>query len=116
MMAARPEANSLQSKPDSRASKKKTPMTDRSRESKLAELRAKTDEDLAEVIHRELASGMELATANNFDSADHATAEAYAIAMKFLTTLDDPVEVAALQRRSSQLRKAIDERVQARSA
>ena len=115
MMAARPEANSLQSKPDSRASKKKTPMTDRSRESKLAELRAKTDEDLAEVIHRELASGIELASANDFDAADHASAEqAYAIAMKFLATLADPAAVAALHLKSSQLRKAIDERIQAK--
>jgi len=115
MMAARPEANSLQSKPDSRASKKKTPMTDRSRESKLAELRAKTDEDLAEVIHRELASGIELASANDFDAGDHASAEqAYAIAMKFLATLADPAAVAALHLKSSQLRKAIDERIQAK--
>ena len=117
MMAARPEANSLQSKPDSRASKKKTPMTDRSRESKLAELRAKTDGDLANVIHRELAFGMEFASANDFDSADHASAEeAYAIAMKFLTALDDPAAVTALHQKSSQLRKAIDERVQTRPA
>src|SRR6266481_589109 len=54
-MYAHPEANSLQSKPDSRASKTETPMSHRSRESKLAELRAKTDGDLANVIHRELA-------------------------------------------------------------
>ena len=87
-------------------------MSDRSRESKLAELRAKTDGDLADVIHRELASGMELASASNFDSADHARAEqAYAIAIKFLTTIDDPAEVAALHLKSTQLRKAIDERL-----
>jgi hypothetical protein len=92
-------------------------MIDRSRQSKLAELRAKTDGDLANVIHRELALGMELATANIFDSADHASAEqAYAIAMKFLPTLYDPAEVAALHLKSSQLRKAIDERVLARPA
>ena len=92
-------------------------MSDRSRESKLAELRAKTDGDLANVIHRELAFGIELASANDFDAVDHAIAEqAYAIAMKFLTTLDDPAEVAALHRKSTQLRKAIDERVQARPA
>ena len=89
-------------------------MSDRSRESKLAELRAKTDGDLANVIHHELAFGMELATADNFDSTNHASAEqAYAIAMKFLPTLADPAEVAALHRKSRQLRKAIDERVQA---
>jgi len=88
-------------------------MSESTRQSKLDELRAKTDGDLANVIHRELASGMELASANDFDSADHATAEqAYAIAMKFLTTIDDPAEVAALHLKSSQLRKAIDERVQ----
>jgi len=89
-------------------------MSDRSRESKLAELRAKTDGDLANVIHRELAFGMELASANDFDSADHARAEqAYAIALKFQPTLADPAEVAELHRKSTQLRKAIDERVQA---
>jgi hypothetical protein len=116
-MAVQREATSLQSKPHFRASKIKTPMSDRSRESKLAELRAKTDVDLANVIHRELASGIALATANDFDSADYASAEqAYAIAMKFLSTLDDPAEVAALHRKSSQLRKAMDERVQARTA
>ena len=66
-------------------------------------------------IHRELAFGMELATGKNFDSASHASAEeAYAIAVKFLTTIDDPAEVAALNLQSIQLRKAIDERVQAR--
>ena len=92
-------------------------MSDRSRESKLAELRAKTDRDLADVIHRELAFGMELASANDFDSADHASAEqAYAIAIKFLATIDDPAEVAALNLQSIQLRKAIDERVQPRPA
>ena len=92
-------------------------MSERSRQSKLAELRAKTDGDLANIIHRELASGIALTSANNFDSADHASAEqAYAIAMKFLTTLADPAAVAALHRKSSQLRKAIDERVQARTA
>src|SRR5713226_2882466 len=108
-MAARSEANSLQSKPYSRASKNKTPMSDRSRQSKLDQLRAKTDGDLANVIHRELAFGIELASADDFDSADHTSAEqAYAIAMKFLATLDDPAEVAALDRKSNQLRKAID--------
>ncbi len=92
-------------------------MNDRSRQSKLAELRIKTDGDLANIIHRELASGIALTTANNFDSTDHATAEqAYAIAIKFLTTIDDPAEVAALHRKSSHLRKAIDERVQTKSA
>ena len=92
-------------------------MSDTSRQSKLDELRAKTDGDLANVLHRELAVGMELATANNFDSASHAAAEeAYAIAMKFLTTLDDPAEVAALHLKSAQLRKAIDERLQASPA
>ena len=86
-------------------------MSDTSRQSKLDELRAKTDEDLADVIHRELASGIQLASANDFDSADHASAEqAYAVAMKFLTTLADPAAVAALHRKSNQLRKAIDER------
>jgi hypothetical protein len=50
-------------------------MSDTSRQSKLDELRAKTDVDLANVIHGELASAMELATANDFNSADHATAE-----------------------------------------
>ena len=89
-------------------------MSDTSRRSKLDELRAKTDRDLANLLHHELAFGMEGVSANDFDSADHATAEeAYAIAMKFLTTLDDPAEVAALHLKSSQLRKAIDERVQA---
>ena len=92
-------------------------MSDTSRRSKLAELRKKTDGDLANIIDRELAFGIELANANDFDLADHATAEqAYAIAMKFLTTIDDPNEVAALRRKSTQLRKAIDERVQARPA
>jgi hypothetical protein len=92
-------------------------MSERSRQSKLAELRAKTDGDLADVIHGELAFGMELASANDFDSADHATSEqAYAVAMKFLTTLDDPAEVAALHQKASQLRKAIDERLQASPA
>jgi hypothetical protein len=92
-------------------------MSDRSRQSKLAELRAKTDGDLANVIHRELAFGIALAAANIFDSASHATAEqAYAIAMKFLPMLDDPAEVAALHLKSSQLRKAIDERLQASPA
>ncbi len=92
-------------------------MSDTSRQSKLDELRAKTDEDLADVIHRELASGMELASANDFDSADHASAEqAYAIAIKFLATIDDPAEVAALHRKSAQLRKAIDERLLASPA
>jgi len=92
-------------------------MSDTSRQSKLDELRAKTDEDLADVIHRELASGMELASANDFDSADHASAEqAYAIAIRFLTTLADPAEVAALHLESSQLRKAIDERLLASPA
>ena len=62
-MAVQREANSLQSKPYSRASKIKTAMSDRSRESKLAELRAKTDGDLANVIHSELASGIALTTA-----------------------------------------------------
>ena len=92
-------------------------MSDTSRKSKLAELRAKTDEDLADVIHRELASALELATANDFDAADHATAEqAYAMAMKFLETLDDPSELAALHQKSTQLRKAIGERLLARPA
>ena len=92
-------------------------MSDTSRQSKLAELRAKTDGDLVNVIHTELASGMELATGSNFGSADHASAEqAYAIAMKFLETLDDPSELAALHQKSTQLRKAIDERAQARPA
>ena len=92
-------------------------MSDTSRQSRLDELRAKTDEDLADVIHRELASGMELASANDFDSADHASAEqAYAIAIKFLATIDDPAEVAALHRKSAQLRKAIDERLLASPA
>jgi len=59
--------------------------------------------------------GMELA--NDFDSADHATAEqAYALATKLLITLADPAEVAALHQKESQLRKAIDERVQTTSA
>jgi hypothetical protein len=90
-------------------------MSDTSRQSKLDELRTKTDGDLANVIHSELAFGMELATGKNFDSASHASAEeAYAIAVKFLTTIDDPAEVAALNLQSIQLRKAIDERVQAR--
>jgi hypothetical protein len=92
-------------------------MSDISRRSKLAELRAKTDGDLANVIHTELAFGIELASANDFDAADHATAEqAYAMAMKFLETLDDPSELAALHQKSTQLRKAIDERAQARPA
>ena len=92
-------------------------MSDTSRQSKLDELRAKTDGDLSNLLHHELAFGMERVTATDFDSADHATAEeAYAIAMKFLTTLDDPAEVAALHLKSSQLRKAIDERVQTKSA
>jgi hypothetical protein len=92
-------------------------MSDRSRQSKLAELREKTDGDLANIIHRELAFGIALATANNFDSTNHATAEqAYVIAMRFLPTLDDPAEAAALHRNSSQLRKTIDERVHARTA
>ena len=61
--------------------------------------------------------GMELANANDFDSADHATAEqAYALATKLLITLADPAEVAALHQKESQLRKAIDERVQTTSA
>ncbi len=92
-------------------------MSDTSRQSKLNELRAKTDGDLANLIHRELTSAMELATADDFDSAEHAAAEeAYAIAMKFLTTLADPAAVTALHQKSSQLRKAIDVRVQARPA
>ena len=92
-------------------------MSDTSRQSKLDELRTKTDGDLANVIHSELAFGMELATGKNFDSAGHASAEeAYAIAVKFLTTIDDPAEVAALNLQSIQLRKAIDERVQPRPA
>ena len=90
-------------------------MSDTSRQSKLDELRTKTDGDLANVIHSELAFGMELATGKNFDSVRHASAEeAYAIAVKFLTTIDDPAEVAALNLQSIQLRKAIDERVQPR--
>ena len=36
--------------------------------------------------------------------------------MKFLTALDDPAAVTALHQKSSQLRKAIDERVQTRPA
>jgi hypothetical protein len=111
-MAAPPEANPFSPNRASAHPKKETLMSDRSRESKLAELRAKTDDDLANVIHRELAVGMELASANDFDSADHASAEqAYAIALKFLTTLADPAAVAALHRKSTQLRKAIDERL-----
>jgi len=50
-------------------------MSDTSRQSKLDELRTKTDGDLANVIHSELAFGMELATGKNFDSASHASAE-----------------------------------------
>jgi hypothetical protein len=90
-------------------------MSERSRQSKLAELRAKTDQDLAHVIHSELGVGIALASANDFDSANHASAEqAYASAMKFLPKLDDPAEVAAVETKSKQLRKAIDKRVQTR--
>ena len=88
-------------------------MREKSRQSKLAELRAKTDQDLAGVIDGELGVGIALTTANDFDSADHASAEqAYASAMKFLPKLDDPAEVAALERKTKRLRKAIDQRVQ----
>ena len=88
-------------------------MRERSRQAKLAELRAKTDQDLANVIQDELGVGIALASANGFDPADHATAEqAYASAMKFLPKLGDAAEVTALERKSKQLRKAIDERVQ----
>ena len=89
-------------------------MSDTARQSKLDELRTKTDVNLANIIHRELALGIELATGNDFDSADHATSEqAYAVATKLLITLEDPAEVAALHLKSAQLRKAIDERLQA---
>src|SRR5437879_10421090 len=85
-------------------------MSESTRQSKLDELRRKTDGNLANIIHRELAFGIELTTENDFDSADHATSEqAYAVAMKFLTTLADPADVAALHQKASQLRKAIDE-------
>ena len=87
-------------------------MNERSRQSKLAELRAKTDQDLAGVIHGELGVGIALTSANDFDSANHAIAEkAYESALKFLPKLGDPAEVAALERKSKQLRRAIDERV-----
>ena len=78
----------------------------------MAELRAKTDQDLANVIHDELGVGIALTSANDFDSANHAIAEkAYESALEFLPTLGDPSEVAALERKSKQLRRAIDERV-----
>ena len=80
-------------------------------------LRRKTDGNLANIIHRELAFDIELAAGNDFDFADHATSEqAYAVAMKFLTTLADPADVAALHQKASQLRKATDERVQTKPA
>ena len=86
-------------------------MTDRSRESKLAELRAKTDGDLITVINLELTLGVALTSANDFNSADHASAEqAYANATKFLTKLDGSPEVAALDTKAKELRQAIDER------
>ena len=87
-------------------------MTDTSRESKLAELHAKTDVDLAGVIQSELALGAALTRAKDFDIADRASAEqAYANATKYLTKLDDPAEVAALDTKAEELRQAIDERV-----
>ena len=87
-------------------------MSDRTRQSKLAELHAKTDVDLANIIDGELAMGIALTSANVFNSADHASAEqAYADATKFLTKLDDPAELATLDTKAKELREAIDERV-----
>jgi hypothetical protein len=88
-------------------------MTDTSRESNLVELHAKTDVDLASVIHGELALGAALTSAKDFDTADRASAEqAYENATKYLTKLDDPAEVAALDTKAKGvLRQAIDERV-----
>jgi hypothetical protein len=87
-------------------------MSDRTRQSKLAELHTKTDVDLANIIDGELATGIALTSANVFNSADHANAEqAYADATKFLTKLDDPAEVATLDTKAKELRQAIDERV-----
>ena len=88
-------------------------MNNTSTAAKLAELHAKTDVDLANIIQRELALGMALACANDFDPAGQATAElAYATATRLLTKVDDLFQATALAHRSEQLRKALDQRAQ----
>lgn len=87
-------------------------MNTRSTEAKLAQLRAKTDRDLVALIQRELAFGIALMNANDVAATDRAKAEqVYANTMKLMAKLEDPAAVTSLERKSKQLRNALDSRL-----
>ena len=86
--------------------------------SKLAELRAKTDQELVNIIDGELERGLRTAfmteaakKASDFDSAQppHIRAEAaYAEALKLLPMVDDHSERRRLEKKLRQLLEALD--------
>ena len=86
--------------------------------SKLAELRAKTDQELVNIIDSELERGLRTAfmteaakEASDSDSAQlpHIRAEAaYAEALKLLPMVDDHSERRRLEKKLRQLREALD--------
>jgi hypothetical protein len=86
--------------------------------SKLAELRAKTDQELVKIIDNELERGLRSAlmterakSASDSDSAQppHIRAETtYADALKLLPVVDDHSERRRLERKLKQLREALD--------
>ena len=86
--------------------------------SKLAELRAKTDQELIKIIDNELERGLHSALmteaakeASDSDSAQppHIRAEtAYAEALKLLPMVDDRSERRRLEKKLKQLREALD--------
>ena len=86
--------------------------------SKLAELRAKTDQELVNIIDGELERGLRTAfmteaakKASDFDSVQppHIRAEtAYAEALKLLPMVDDHSERRRLEMKLRQLREALD--------
>src|SRR5690242_8753860 len=79
--------------------------------SKLAELRAKTDQELVEVIDNELERGLSFAVMT--EGAKPVPPQiraktAYAEAMKLLPVVDDRSERRRLEKKLRQLREALD--------
>ena len=88
-------------------------MTATSNSSKLAQLRAKTDRDLAAIIENALDLGLLLAADIEPASPLHRKAlDFYATSVMLLEKLEDVGEQQRLEAKLSQLRDALDRRVQ----
>jgi hypothetical protein len=93
-------------------------MTTTLRIAKLAELRAKTDQELAKMINNEVGRGLQLAlmvgggkSVDDFDAMEPLrmdAEEAYSEALELLPYLDDLGEQRRLEGKVRQLRQALD--------